>query len=68
MLSIKTKSGWRHWWLGNAVPEECDNERVITFQADGDELNLILNAMEATGHPLRGSHIYYTKPEGFRVK
>lgn len=67
MLGIKTKSGgWRSWWLGCEIPTEAE-DRVVTFQADGDELNLILQAMEATLRPLPGSHIGYTKIGGFLV-
>ena len=67
MLGIKTKSGsWRGWWLGYGIPLEA-KERVVTFQADGDELNLFLEAMAASIAPLRGSHIAYTKLGGFQV-
>lgn len=61
MLSIKLKDGqWRHWWLGMPVPVVG---RVVEFQVDGDELNLFLDAMEATRHPVEG--VAYTKLDGF---
>lgn len=34
---------WEEWHVGEPVPEVG---RVVTFQADGDELELILKAME----------------------
>ena len=34
---------WKTWHTGDPVPKI--KERVVTFQADGDELNLILAAM-----------------------
>lgn len=33
------------WHISEPVPQIDNETRVITFQADGDELNLILNAM-----------------------
>lgn len=63
MLGIKLENGqWRHWWLGMPVP---DVGRVVEFQADGDELNLFLAAMEATRRPVRG--VVYTKLGGFQA-
>lgn len=65
MLAIKTKNGWLTWHLGNTVPKNTGN--VVEFQADGDELFLILEAMAATTRPLTDSHIKYTKVGGFEV-
>ena len=68
MLGIRTNYGtWHVWHLGNEIPEFVEDERVVTFQADGDELNLFLQAMAATREPLRGSRIGYSKLGGFEV-
>jgi len=50
-------SGWANneelggieWHVGEALPEIIG--RVITFQADGDELECIVNALKATSEP-----------------
>jgi len=68
MLGIKTGEGrWCSWWLGSPIPLAAE-ERVVTFQADGDELYLILQAMQATREPLRGTRIIYTKMGGFQIE
>lgn len=36
------------WHVGEAIPTLVYERRVVTFQADGDELDLILSAMERT--------------------
>ena len=38
----------RDWHIGEGMPYEDMQERVIIFQADGDELDMILRAMEQT--------------------
>jgi hypothetical protein len=44
MLGIKDKNGrWREWHVNERVPEM--DGQVITFQADGHELELIQIAM-----------------------
>jgi hypothetical protein len=50
------------WHIGEPVPEVG---RVVTFQADGDELNLFLDAMLAS----RGEHprVDYQKMAGFKA-
>jgi hypothetical protein len=50
---------WRTWYLGQEVP---DFERVVIMQADGDELNLIAHAMQATSEYVDG--VGYTKGNG----
>src|SRR6266566_1250683 len=40
------KIRWRQWYIGEPTP--TDIGRVVTFQADGDELNLFLDAMAAS--------------------
>ncbi len=51
------------WHLGERVP---DMSRVVNFQADGDELNLFVQAMQAS----RGEHpnVDYQKQTGFTAK
>ena len=46
MLYITTKKGTivLEWHVGEPVPANLP--RVVTFQADGDELELILHAMD----------------------
>jgi len=70
MLAIKMKSRsmpghdyWYQWHIGEAFPEL---DRVVTFQADGDELNLFIDAMVAS----KGTHpnVDYTKMGGFIPK
>ncbi len=52
MLAIQMRSTplgkirWRQWYIGEPTP--TDIGRVVTFQADGDELNLFLDAMAAS--------------------
>lgn len=47
MLAIKDKNGrWREWHVNEGTPEI--EGQVITFQADGHELDLILIAMGMT--------------------
>lgn len=52
------------WHIGEPVPENLG--RVVTFQADGDELNLFLDAIVAS----RGEHprVEYRKTLGFTSK
>ena len=33
------------WHVGEALPKELFSQRVVKFQADGDELDLILAAL-----------------------
>lgn len=66
-IKLKTSSGrefWFEWHIGEPIPEDIG--RVVTFQADGDELNLFLDAMVAS----RGEHprVDYRKMEGFTAK
>jgi hypothetical protein len=51
------------WHIGERVP---DMSRVVNFQADGDELNLFVQAMQAS----RGEHprVDYQKMTGFTAK
>lgn len=65
MLVIKKDGGgWATWHLGGPIPEAAE-DRVVTMQLDGDELNLVLRAMEATRKPVHC--IIYTKMKGFRI-
>jgi hypothetical protein len=41
--------GGIEWHVGEALPEITG--RVVTFQADGDELECIVNALKATSKP-----------------
>jgi hypothetical protein len=41
----------QQWHVGNPMPEITS--RVVTFQADGHELEMILAAMRKTNAPLR---------------
>ena len=62
MLAIKEESGgWQIWHIGDPTPKDLG--RVVLMQADGDELNLILQAMYISS----GSNklLTYTKNEGF---
>lgn len=56
------------WHIGEPIPSNVEHKRVVMFQADGDELNLFLNAMAASAAPLRGSNIGYSKLKGFQVE
>jgi len=40
------RNQWRKWQLGEPLPE--DISEIAIFQADGDELRLILDAMQAS--------------------
>ena len=40
------RNQWRKWSLGEPLPE--DISEIAIFQADGDELRLILDAMQAS--------------------
>jgi hypothetical protein len=44
MLGIKQKGRWIEWHVNEAVPKI--EGQVVTFQADGHELELFLRAME----------------------
>ena len=45
MLAIKDDSGrWKVWHVGESLPQI--EGRVITFQADGDELDIILASLD----------------------
>lgn len=57
-----TRDAWKEWHLGEAIPEEM-HERVVIVQLDGDELNLLLGAMQLTSTVVDG--IGYTKIGGF---
>jgi len=48
MLYIRSNGGNVQWHVGMPVPPEALNQRVVTFQADGDELSLFLSAMKGT--------------------
>lgn len=64
MLAIQLNNGrWINWWIGMAIPQVVENERVVTFQADGDELALFLDAMNISAgkHPT----VTHTKQDGF---
>lgn len=39
---------WTSWHVGRHIPPLANNSRVLTFQADGDELEIILRAMRET--------------------
>jgi|ERR1700693_38070 len=65
MLGIKNKEGkWVSWWLGNPMLKAAE-QRVVTFQADGDELNLFLQAMQATRDLI--NRVGYSKQIGFFI-
>lgn len=40
----------REWHVGEPVPTIPSGTNVVKFQADGDELDLILSAMRKTTH------------------
>ena len=63
-LGINLNGYWREWHVGEPVPKEFG--RVVQFQADGDELDLIVDAMQAS----RGEHptTIWSKGESFGVK
>ena len=69
MLRIETNKGrWQSWWLGYSIPPAAE-ERVVVFQADGDELNLFLAAMQASAEGIKlasGNILVYDKIGGFR--
>lgn len=46
MMYINDRYYDLHWHIGEPVP--ALKARVVTFQADGDELDLILEAMRKT--------------------
>jgi hypothetical protein len=50
---------WKAWHLGGGVPRFS---RVVEFQADGDELNMIANVMAASTRGLDG--VAYVKGSG----
>jgi len=57
LISYKSKAGVTYeaeWHLGEPIPllqsGVQDVPRVVTFQADGDELTMIFDAME---HPVK---------------
>lgn len=67
MLAIQLNNGrWINWWIGMAIPKIVESERVVTFQADGDELSLFFDAMTASA----GSHpkVNFTETDGFQPK
>lgn len=39
------------WHVGDPTPSVLANQRVVTFQADGHELDVILKALERTREP-----------------
>lgn len=39
---------YSEWHVGEPLPWHILRNRIITFQADGDELELIIRAMEQT--------------------
>ena len=57
MLCIQQREGdnWTEWHVGEPLPEL--RSRVITFQADGHELDMIQRAMHATWRPVVDSKI-----------
>lgn len=54
----------RIWHLGELVPPAM-HERVVVVQLDGDELRLLIDAMQKTRAE---SGIVYRKANGFVVK
>jgi hypothetical protein len=40
-------------------------DRVVEFQADGDELDLFIQAMRLSGQTVRG--VRHTKEQGFHI-
>ena len=63
-LGLRIKGYWHEWHVGEPVPKELG--RVVQIQADGDELNLIVDAMLAS----RGDHptTIWKKGESFGAK
>lgn len=59
---FEREPGVFQWHLGEPVP---NMSRVVEFKADGDELNLFVNAMEASRRAMP-SGIYYSKGMGFQ--
>ena len=70
MLRIETNKGrWQSWWLGYSIPPAAKERVVVVFQADGDELNLFLAAMQASAEGIKlasGNILVYDKIGGFR--
>jgi hypothetical protein len=54
---------WKEWHVGEPIPEQYIS-RVLIFQADGDELNLFLDAMHASRGEANG--ICWEKGKSFR--
>ena len=46
--SATTAARWHGWHVGDGRPKIDDTTPVMTFQADGDELEMILQAMGKT--------------------
>ncbi len=63
-LGIRLNGYWHEWHVGEPVPKQFG--RVVQFQADGDELDLIVDAMRAA----RGEHLttIWRKGESFTPK
>ena len=64
MLAIKMGTWWHEWHLSEPIPDNLG--QVVTFQADGDELNLFLDAMAASRGDVPA--VDYTKMGGFAAK
>lgn len=62
-LGLRIKGYWHEWHVGEPVPKELG--RVVQIQADGDELDLILDAMAAARH---GDSFLVKQPEVKRKK
>lgn len=64
MLLVKDSDGEfvKEWHLGEFIP---DMGRVVTIRVDGDELNLLMQAMWLTANTLDG--ITYSKRQGFYI-
>lgn len=62
MLIFKMEDHSYEWHIGEELPKLG---RVVRFMADGDELNLLIAAMELSRADYKG--IRYTKFRGFHI-
>ena len=49
-VSSGIKRAIREWHIGDPMPFVPPTTRIMSFQADGEELKLILSAMKRSGH------------------
>lgn len=52
-LLIQTTGVRREWKIGDVVPPYLFRDKLVSFKADGPELEMLLNAMEASVEVVR---------------